>query len=369
MNFTSPDPSLPEAQHERPFRQSDRSFQHRVIFVIVAALSALAAILILWFQIRVLLFGFAGLLLAVLLYLPSDWLARKFRIPYWLSLTSVCLLLAALLVGCFWLVELRVSQQVAVLQQQLPVAWQRVQDYLSQRAWGRWTMDQAQGRLENIPPHGIVSHGLGFVSRAGALLADAFVVVFVGLFLAISPQLYVRGMLRLVPVRQRRQASGLLSDSISLLGWWLLGQLVAMAFIGIVTGLAVWLLGVPLALTLGLIAAILNFVPNFGPIVAAVPAVLLALLVGPTTALWILLAYLAIQFLQNHVVTPLVLQRAVQLPPVILMLAQVFMYYWAGLLGMALAPPLAALAILMVDRLYVKQVLGDPMTSTDIMGS
>lgn len=137
-----------------------------------------------------------------------------------------------------------------------------------------------------------------------------------------------------------------------------------MAFIGVVTGLAVWGLGVPLALTLGVIAALLNFIPNFGPILAVAPAALLAVMNGPTTVLWIVIAYIAIQALQNHVVTPLVQQQVVRLPPVILILSQLFMYYWAGLLGMALAPPLAALVILIVQKLYLRDTLHDPMKET-----
>ena len=83
------------------------------------------------------------------------------------------------------------------------------------------------------------------------------------------------------------------------------------------------------------------------------------------TAVWVIVAYAVIQLLQNHVVTPLVQQEAVQLPAVLLMLSQVFMYYWAGVLGLALAPPLAATVMKVVQMLYVRDTLGDPMAKSD----
>jgi predicted PurR-regulated permease PerM len=339
----------------------DVPFRRRVTFILGAVLLLIAAVLVFWFEVRVLLLGFAGVILGVFLYVPSDWLARRLIARFWLCLLGFGVLLLALLAGCAWLVQSRVSRQVDDLQQQLPTAWGQVRHSLQQHGWGRWLVGQAQDKLESAQQANLAGPGIKVVSHTGAVLAELFVVLFVGLFLAINPQLYVRGSMRLVPRRHRRRARALFTDCGRLIWWWLIGQLLAMAFIGIVTGVTVWLLGLPMALTLGLLAAVLNFIPNFGPLAAAVPAVLLALVQGPMTAAWVALAYTGIQLLQNHVVTPLVQQEAVKLPPVVMILAQVFMYYWAGLLGMALAPPLAALVILLVQKLYVQVQLGDPM--------
>jgi predicted PurR-regulated permease PerM len=146
-----------------------------------------------------------------------------------------------------------------------------------------------------------------------------------------------------------------------ILWYWLLGQLAAMGFIGVLTGLGIWLLGMPLALAVAVIAALVNFIPNFGPVIAAIPALLLAVLQGPTTVLLVVLMYTGFHIVQNHLVVPLVQQRAVRLAPVALMLAQMFLYFWDGLLGMALAPPLAAILLRAVQMLYVEDRLHDPM--------
>jgi predicted PurR-regulated permease PerM len=339
-------------------------FKHRVNFVVATLLAVIALLLCLWFQIRVLLLGFTGLLLAVFLYSIADWIRRRFKWPYWLSLLITCIFLLAVLAGTVWLIEWRVSEQVDDLRTRLPAAWAQVKAKVPDHGWIRWMTDQMQTQVQMLPSQSLVGHGIGFLTRMGRIVTDTFVVLFVGLFLAISPGLYIRGTMHLVPQRHRARARELMSASAGLIWWWLIGQLVAMAFIGVLTGLVVWMLGVPLALTLGIAAALLNFIPNFGPIVAAVPAALLAMMQGPMTAVWVLLAYLVIQALQNHVVMPLVQQEAVSLPPVILILSQIFMYYWAGLLGMALAPPLAALAIMFVEKLYVRATLNDPMNDT-----
>lgn len=336
------------------------TFRRRVVFTLIAVTVVVGGALALWLAIRVLLLGFAGLLLAAFLYKPSQWLSHTTRLPYWAALAAVAVLCLALCIGAFWLMGARIAGQVDALQEQLPKAWARVSDYLQQQRWGRWLLGHAASDLK-AQQGSVVLSGLGVLSSASAVLAEFVVVLFVGLFGAINPQLYVRGLMRLIPPVHRPRAREVFQATGDLLWWWLVGQLIAMAFIGVVTALTVWLLGVPLALTLALIAALLNFIPNFGPILSAIPAMMLALLHSPTTAVWVAAAYVVIQLLQNHLVTPLVLQRAANLPPVLLLLGQVLMYAWAGVLGMALAPPLTAVGIKLVEMLYVRDRLGDPM--------
>jgi predicted PurR-regulated permease PerM len=340
-------------------------FRQRVLFVVKVFLALMLIGFALWFEIRVLLLGFTGLLLAVFLYVISDWFTHRLKLRhYWIALLLTCVLILGVLGSMIWLIEWRVSGQVDKLRASLPAAWARLQVGLDKHSWAGQIVDQARIELEDLPNQGLLGRGMGLLARTGKVFAEIFVVLFVGLFLAINPQLYVRGALRLVPLASRARAREVMTASGWLLWWWLVGQLVSMAFIGVVTGLVIWGLGVPLALTLGVIAALLNFIPNFGPILAVVPAGLLAVMQGPAAVLWVVIAYIAIQSVQNHVVTPLVQQQVVRLPPVILILSQLFMYYWAGLLGMALAPPLAALVILVVQKLYVRDALRDPMQRT-----
>lgn len=140
---------------------------------------------------------------------------------------------------------------------------------------------------------------------------------------------------------------------------WLLGQLVVMAFVGIATGIALWLMGIPFALALGFIAFLLDFVPVLGPWLSAVPILLLTLIVSPKMLLWVALMIVVVQQLESYVISPIVQNRMVDLPPVALLLSQVIMGSITGILGIALATPLMVMVIVWVQVLYIKFTLGD----------
>jgi len=143
---------------------------------------------------------------------------------------------------------------------------------------------------------------------------------------------------------------------------WLGGRFGLMLANGGLTALGLWLLGMPLALSLGLLAGLLNFVPNFGPWIAAIPAVLVAFLQSPQQALYVALLYLALQSVDAYLLTPLVDRRSVELPPVLTITAQVLLGLVFGFIGILLASPLTAAAMILVKMLYVEDVLGDHVT-------
>ena len=136
-------------------------------------------------------------------------------------------------------------------------------------------------------------------------------------------------------------------------------QLVAMATVGALTGMGLWLIGVPQALALGIVAGLLDFIPNVGPILASVPGILAAASAGTTQALYALALYIAIQTAENNLITPIVQRRAVDLPPALTMVALLVMGLLGGVLGLLLAVPLAAVLTVAVRMAYVEDVLGD----------
>ncbi len=143
------------------------------------------------------------------------------------------------------------------------------------------------------------------------------------------------------------------------LRWWLVGRFLTMAVNGLFSGIGLWLLGIPLALGLGLLTALLNFVPNIGPILSMIPAVLLALAEGPDKALYVLVLYLVLQNLEGFVLEPLVQQCTVALPAAIVIGSQVLLGVLLGSLGVLLATPLIACLFVLVKLLYVRDTLGD----------
>jgi predicted PurR-regulated permease PerM len=136
-----------------------------------------------------------------------------------------------------------------------------------------------------------------------------------------------------------------------------------MLIIAVATSLGLALLGVPLALVLGIIAGLLDFIPYIGPIMAGVPAVMLALSDSPTQALYVVLLFVGLQILEGYVVLPLIERRTVSLPPALTISMQVLLGSLFGLSGIALATPLAAVVTVLVAMLYVQDVLGDPVST------
>ncbi|WP_244423121.1 AI-2E family transporter [Bradyrhizobium sp. ORS 375] len=149
----------------------------------------------------------------------------------------------------------------------------------------------------------------------------------------------------------------MLSEAGQALRNWLMAQLVSMAVVGVLTGLGLWALGVPLALVLAVLAALLTFIPNIGPLVAAIPAVPLGLSDGLASALWIAGLYTMVQMIESYVVTPRVQEETVSLPPAFTISMQLLFGVLFGTLGLALATPLGAVLLRVLSRFFVSGYL------------
>jgi predicted PurR-regulated permease PerM len=205
-----------------------------------------------------------------------------------------------------------------------------------------------------------------FITSTFGIIGNVVIVFGVGLFFALNPSLYTQGLIRMVPVKRRARTANILSQVGSQLEWWFVGQLCSMASIGLLTTIGLKILGMPMALTLGILAGLMNFIPNFGPILAAAPAVLIALAphegqtqINPALAGWVVLLYIVIQLLEGWVITPFFQQRAVELPPALIIISQVIFGLLLGPLGLVLATPILATLIVLVRLLYVEDILGD----------
>ncbi|MCB9540153.1 MAG: AI-2E family transporter [Myxococcales bacterium] len=321
-----------------------------------------AAILILWalsHVLAVLLLGFAGLLLALSLRGLSDGLSRLTKMPPKLALPLVILLLIGLIAAAIWFVAPGIGRQIDQLAETLPAALHRAGAWLDSYEWGRALREEVTRAVSDLPGRQSLSRAGGFAATLFGALGGYVVFLFVGLFLAFDPSTYRRGLLRLVPPARRERAGEVLAASAHVLRMWMFGKAVAMVLVGVLTWLGLTFLDIPLALTLAVAAALLTFIPNIGPILAAVPALLLALLTGPQQMLYVALLYVAVQSVESYIVTPLIQQQAAKLPPALVLLGQVAMGALAGSLGLILATPLVALTLTGVRMLYVEDFLGD----------
>jgi predicted PurR-regulated permease PerM len=185
------------------------------------------------------------------------------------------------------------------------------------------------------------------------------VIVVIGLYTATEPEVYTDGLIRLVPVEGRKRAREVLDALGSTLRWWLFGRVVSMSVVGVLTTVGLWLMAVPLALALGLVTALLTFIPNIGPVLSVVPALLLVLTQNPARALYVLLLYLGIHTLDGYLLAPLVQERTLLLPPVLTIVGQMLLGVLLGGPGVVLAAPLTAVLFVLVRMLYVEDKLGE----------
>jgi predicted PurR-regulated permease PerM len=244
-------------------------FARRVSIATGVVVLVVAMVLFLWYAVDVLLVVFAGLLLAIFVRGLSDWLSAHTRLPDGWALAVVGIALFGLLAAAGWLLATELGTQVAQLAERLPRAVQALLQSIEERPWGGWLLDQVP--QADALHHGgtdlLATVGQFFFTPLGALV-NAVILGFVGLYVAVEPSLYLDGLVRLVPPGHRPRARTVLFAVRHTLQWWLLGKLVAMAAVGLLTGVGLWLLGVPLALTFGLLAALLTFIPNFGPLLS-----------------------------------------------------------------------------------------------------
>jgi predicted PurR-regulated permease PerM len=201
-----------------------------------------------------------------------------------------------------------------------------------------------------------------FLSSTVEVLVGIILITFIALYVAIDPGLYRRGLLHLVPHAARRRAEEVVDAMVGTLRRWLLAQFVAMIVIGVAVGVALGLLGVEAALSLGVIAGLLEFIPTVGPILAAMPAIAMGFLVSPQKALAVLLVFTLLQQLEGNLLIPMLMKRGMELPPLVTLLGQALMAAIFGFLGLVIAVPLVATIVVAVKLLYVEDIVGDPMS-------
>ena len=318
------------------------SFARQALIVLaVVALAYLA-----WRVAYALLLAFGGILVALFLRGVADALARRTRLGMRVSLAVVGLvLLAGVALGALALGP-QIAERFDELGRTLAQGAGEARAYLRKTQWGQALLEQ-QGDLL-----GAASRVL--ITAVDAVLALVLVVV-AGIYLAVSPRLYAEGVVDLLPEQHRARGRDLLTSTGRALWRWVLGQFVTMAVVGMLTAAGLHLAGVPLAVPLGIVAGLLEFIPFLGPFLAAVPIVLVALTVGTQTALYAALVLLVVQQLESNLLTPLVQRRAVALPPVLILVGTIALTLLFGALGAVFAAPLLVVVMVWTKMLYMKE--------------
>ena len=301
------------------------------------------------------------LLLGIVASAPVDWLTRR-----GLGRGTATALVAGTLGLVLWLgwvlVASTVEQQAQQFTDALPTLLEDAEAVVARSGEILGVGAGADLELENLPGasrdlvSGDVLATAGFGKSVAALLSFWFVAIVATVFLVVRPYPVVDGFVALFPAGRRARVREVLQAVHDTVQRWLLGQLVAMGFIGVSTAVVLWLLGVPFAVLLGLFSGLVSFVPFVGAFVSAVPPILLALVADPVLALWVALAYTAIQQVESQVIQPLVMSRAVALHPAVLLFGLLLMGSLFGVVGLLLAVPLVATAQVLVRELWVRKM-------------
>ncbi len=343
--------------------ESAASYDGKYLWRITATgliwIGLIALALLLWKVASVLLLVFGGVLAAIFLLSLAEFVAGRLKVSRGTALSLVLVVLVAVTGLTIYLFGQPLVDQLTALWDEVPRALRKLREQVAETSWGGRLLDETPQSVDEIPiPKDDLAQGAS--NAVGALFAGlggALVIGFVGIYLAFDPERYLNGAVRLASTRRRARLREVLSEVGTVLRWWLIGKIISMTVVGATTTLGLWLLGVPLAFALGVIAAILTFVPNFGPIVSAIPAVLLALLDSPMNALYVTLLYVGIQTVESYLITPLVQQKTVSLPPVLTISAQIALGMLFGGLGVIVATPLTAAVVVFIKRLYIDDVL------------
>jgi predicted PurR-regulated permease PerM len=322
-----------------------------------AAWRVLGVVLLLvaaWALRQPLLLVFGAVVMATLLRALADPLARVTPLSPRVAVGVIVLFGLVLLTGGLWLLGNPLTEQLQELRQQLPRAWAAARGWIERLPFGQRLLALV-GDLGNggLPWGNIASAATATINGLSALL----LIVLIGIYIAVDVSLYRDGLVRLVPPAHRGAVGSALDAAGEGLSRWLLGQMVTMAVVGAAVAIGLTLLGMPMALALGVIAGLLEFVPFFGPIVAGALAVLVAFAQGPQQALYVALLFLAIQQIEGNVLVPLVQRWAVRLAPALTVAGVVVFGTLFGVAGVVFATPLLVVCMILVRELYVERAL------------
>ncbi len=325
--------------------------------VIVVAIVALA-----WLAVELtpfLMLVFAAVVIGAVFDAIADWLGRRTGMRRSIALAISVLGVLALVICAFALFGSQLVREFDTIRDTVPRALEGLQAFLERYGLGEGMRSLAQSGSQDLGQ--LAFQAGGYALAVGGGLADV-VLVFVGaIFLAGDPATYRRGLLLLMPVRAEQTVALALDDCARGLRGWMMGQAVSSLLVAALTAAGLALLGVPAAGGLGIIAGLLDVIPLIGPVIAGIPAVLLAFTVSPITALWTVLLFLVIQQLQGNFLQPMIQKHAVNVPPAVLLFAVLAAGLLFGFIGVLLAAPLTIVCFVLVQRLYVRSMLGKPI--------
>jgi predicted PurR-regulated permease PerM len=282
----------------------------------------------------------------LLLQLGAEPWRRWLRLPHSIALILSGMMIVAALAGTVYLFGTRVGSQLQEVFHLVSEAQTSIRHTLQGSELGKLLLSHIE--IHKLAIGQVLA---GFLTVSATFIGSLLVLVVAGVYLAAQPSLYREGLKRMFTPRVRESASETIDEIGKALRRWLLGQLIQMVIIGTWSGLAVWLIGLPTPWALGLLAGIAEFIPYLGPVIAAIPAVFVAATVNLHAVLWTILAYIIIHQAEGQLVTPLIQRRMVFIPPAVMLLAIVAIYFLFGPVAMVFAAPMTVVLFVVVNKI------------------
>ena len=302
------------------------------------------------------------ILLSIILSAPVNYLARKGVPRTW----GVMAVIAAI-GGVFWLLGLALVPAVEMQSREFAEAFPTLLDEAlalanqAQSFFGLGTQiglnpESFSGLGREVLTGSAVSTAAGVGLTAATVVSLAVVVFISTIYLVIRPEPWVNGFVSLFPAGWRQRTREVLQTLYQTVQRWFLGQLAAMTFIGVFWAISLSLIGVPFALLIGIFSGLISFIPYLGALISIAVPVLLALISDPFTVVWVILAFVIIQQIEGNILQPIVMSRAVDLHPALVVFAILVMGTLFGLIGVFLAVPLVATLQVLVRELWVQRM-------------
>jgi predicted PurR-regulated permease PerM len=322
---------------------------------VLAGALIIAVLVALWMISQVLVLGFGGIVVAVVLRNMSAPVARALRVNDQIALLITTLGLAILAIAFFAVFGAMAMDQFSALLNEIPGAVATSRKWLMGYTEGRWLL--ALLGHTPVPTGETLLQALPIAGGVLGAMGEAVLVILIGIYLAADPAPYVHDVVRLFPPHRRLRMAHIMNAIATALQKWLVGMALDMLFVGVVTGLGLWIVGVPLPFALGVLTGISVFVPYIGPAASSLLGLLLALSVSPTLALYAAAVYAIALTIEGNVTQPLLQRWAVSLSPVLNLLAIVAFGIIFGPWGAILGTPMAVAVSVLIRMAYVEDIL------------
>jgi predicted PurR-regulated permease PerM len=326
------------------------------VFIVLLILSGFALIV---FHLNFFLLLFAGIFLAVVLNSSSNWISKKLKTKYGLSLVVVISTILGVLTAMILLIGPSIAEQMNEMSETLPKSLLILKEKIVHTEMGQKIFDEIPYKREDLIGNKgeAFSKITRFFSSTLGVFTDIVIILFTGIFLAAEPETYKKGFISLFPVKLRQRLGEVLHKTHDILSMWMITKLISMLLIGISSGIGLHLIGIPVPYGLALMAGLFSFIPNIGPYLGLIPAVLIAFMGGADKALYVIILFTSIQFVESYLITPFIERKMVSLPAALSLVWLVLFGLFAGIIGLILATPLLVATIVIIDELYVKDYL------------